>query len=283
MAAEYTPQYRPLDSSRSPRFTGPRTFMRLPHVETVDGVDVAVFGIPTDDAVSNRSGARLGPAAIRDASVLLRPYNPELGVDISHTLSVVDYSDAPTVPGFHLETLDRIEGHLSGYLRPVSYRSRWVATTRSRSASFAPSLPSTVRLRSSILTPTATYGIEYYGARYFHGTVFRRAAEEGLIVPECSIQAGMRGSTYGKADDELPQSLGFDAIPWRDMHQLSPREFGDHVRARVRRASRVPDVRHRLRGSGVCARHWHARGRWSDERSGAQLSACIERNRLSGV
>jgi len=50
------PHYRPADSSRTPRFTGPRTFMRLPHVTDLDGVDVAVVGIPTDDAVSFRSG-----------------------------------------------------------------------------------------------------------------------------------------------------------------------------------------------------------------------------------
>ena len=74
-----TMHHRPADSSQTPRFTGPRTFMRLPHVTDLDGVDVAVVGVPTDDAVSFKSGARFGPEAIRSASVLLRPYNPRLG------------------------------------------------------------------------------------------------------------------------------------------------------------------------------------------------------------
>ena len=53
-------RYGPADSSKTPRFTGVRTFMRLPFVETLDDVDVAVIGVPIDDAVSFKSGARLG-------------------------------------------------------------------------------------------------------------------------------------------------------------------------------------------------------------------------------
>ena len=89
--------------------------MRLPHVETLEDVDVAVIGIPTDDAVSFKSGARFGPEAIRSASALLRPYNPRLRVDVTEQLSMVDYGDAPTVPGYHEQTLRLIQE----YLEPV--------------------------------------------------------------------------------------------------------------------------------------------------------------------
>ncbi len=91
-----------------PRFSGPRTFMRLPHLQTLADVDVAVIGIPTDDAVSFKSGARHGPEGIRGASALLRPFNPHLAVDVVERLSMVDYGDAPTVPGYHEQTLERI-------------------------------------------------------------------------------------------------------------------------------------------------------------------------------
>ena len=37
---------------------------------------------------------------------------------------------------------------------------------------------------------------QYYGERYFHGTPFKRALEEGLIDPHRSLLAGMRGSLY---------------------------------------------------------------------------------------
>ena len=111
-------RYGPADSSQTPRFTGARTFMRLPSVETTQDVDVAVIGIPTDDAVSYKSGARFGPEGIRSASALLRPYNPLLRVDVTEHLSMVDYGDSPTVPGYHEETLHRIED----YLAPVHDR-----------------------------------------------------------------------------------------------------------------------------------------------------------------
>ena len=72
-------RYGPADSSKTPRFTGVRTFMRLPFVETLEDVDVAVIGVPTDDAVSFKSGARFGPEAIRSASALLRPTTSACG------------------------------------------------------------------------------------------------------------------------------------------------------------------------------------------------------------
>ena len=71
-SSSQAPRYGPADSSLTPRFSGPRTFMRLPLVESFEDVDAAVIGVPTDDAVSFRSGARFGPAwlAVAAATVL---------------------------------------------------------------------------------------------------------------------------------------------------------------------------------------------------------------------
>ena len=76
------PRYGPPNAFETPRFSGPRTFMRLPHVRDLVDVDVAVVGIPTDGAVVYRSGARFGPEGIRSVSVTLRNYNRMLGVDV---------------------------------------------------------------------------------------------------------------------------------------------------------------------------------------------------------
>ena len=59
-----------------PRYTGVRTFARLPHTQELDGVDVAVVGVPFDTATSYRPGARFGPEAIRsglDAAAAVPP------------------------------------------------------------------------------------------------------------------------------------------------------------------------------------------------------------------
>ena len=53
-----------------PRYTGVRTFARLPHTRELEGVDVAVIGVPFDTATSYRPGARFGPEAIRAGSTL---------------------------------------------------------------------------------------------------------------------------------------------------------------------------------------------------------------------
>jgi agmatinase len=207
--------------------------MRLPLRDSLEDVDVAMIGIPTDDAVSFRSGARFGPEGVRSASVLLRPYNPGLHVDVTEHLSMIDFGDAPTVPGYHEETLRRIQAHLepvhAAGVTPICMggdHSMVLAELRAAAAAHGP-------LALVHLDAHADVWDAYYGARYFHGTIFRRAAEEGLVDPGASVQAGMRGTLYG-ADDELePGRLGYEAIPWAELETLSPQEYGDRVRARV--------------------------------------------------
>src|SRR5437764_14409379 len=84
---------------KAPRFTGIGSFMRLPQVGDMTGVDAAVVGIPFDTGVSYRIGGRFGPAAIREASRLLRPYHVEHEIEIFDHLSVVDAGDLAEVPG----------------------------------------------------------------------------------------------------------------------------------------------------------------------------------------
>jgi agmatinase len=225
--------FKPADSSLTPRFTGPRTFMRLPHVETTNGVDLAVVGIPTDDAVSFKSGARFGPEAIRSASVLLRPYNPNLKVNVVDVLSMVDYGDSPTVPGYHVDSLARIESylrplHAAGVIPLCLGGDHSIALAELRAAAAVHGKLALVHLDAH-----ADVWDAYFGARYFHGTIFRRAVEENLVDPLRSVQAGMRGTLYGAADEEEPSRLGYLAIPWEEMEAMSPGEYGDCVRARV--------------------------------------------------
>ena len=80
MSGSGAPRYFPEDSLQSPRFTGPSTFARLPHVRTLEDVDLAIVGVPFDTGVTYRVGGRFGPNAVRAASVMLRPYNANLDV-----------------------------------------------------------------------------------------------------------------------------------------------------------------------------------------------------------
>ena len=101
--------FTPANSMESPRFTGVRTFARLPNVTELTDVDLAVVGLPFDTGVTYRVGARFGPEAVRSASVMLRAYNPELKVKPFEVLSCVDYGDATVYPGFIHESYESID------------------------------------------------------------------------------------------------------------------------------------------------------------------------------
>lgn len=83
--------------------------MRLPNIATTDDVDFVVAGAPFDTGESFRVGARFGPQAIRDASILLRPYNPNHDINVFDFLSGVDYGDFSVVPGFSGVSMEEME------------------------------------------------------------------------------------------------------------------------------------------------------------------------------
>lgn len=225
--------HRPQDSMAAPRFaSGPRTFMRLPHLRTLTDVDLAVVGVPTDPAVSFRSGARFGPEAIRSASILLRDHNPLLDVDVTRVLSMVDYGDAPIVPGYHEETLMRVQRflepfHAAGVVPLVlgGDHSLTIAELRAAAAAHGPLALVHIDAHGDVLD-------DYYGVAHFHGTVFRRAAEEGLVDPAASVQAGMRGTQHPD-DIDAAQRLGYRVVGWEELHELPPAAFAEIVRERV--------------------------------------------------
>jgi len=74
---------------------------------------------------------------------------------------------------------------------------------------------------------------EYFGKKFNHGTVFRRAIEEGLLIPENSIQVGMRGSLYDQGDLEASRELGFDLLTTDAVRKLGVEETIARVRGRV--------------------------------------------------
>src|SRR5215831_14142259 len=101
--------YRPIDAMAHPRFSGIRTFMRLPYVTDLDGVDFAVVGVPFDTGATYRVGARFGPEGIRNQSMLLRPYNPALQIPIFDICAGVDYGDLSVTPGYLPESHKQIK------------------------------------------------------------------------------------------------------------------------------------------------------------------------------
>jgi agmatinase len=226
-------RYEPANSFETPRFSGVRTFMRLPNVQDLKNSDAAIVGAPFDTGATFRAGARFGPEAIRSASHLLRRYNPSQDVSIFDHLSVIDYGDVPVVPGYVEASYERMEEglepiHRAGVVPVVLGGDHSIALPELRAAAAVHGPLALVQFDSHPDTWDA-----YFGEKHTHGTPFRRAVEEGLLRPERSIQVGMRGSIYDEGDWNAAREMGFDLVPTDAVRKVGVRETIGRIRERV--------------------------------------------------
>jgi agmatinase len=164
---------------------------------------------------------------------MLRNYNPLLGVDVVEKLSLVDYGDVPTVPGSTAESLARSAAALEEVARAG-------VTTLCLGGDHTVLLAE-LRALAAVHGPLALVQLdahhdlwdEYFGQKLFHGSVVRRAVEEGLIDPARSIQAGLRGSLTEAGDAGLPAQFGIDALSYEELAAIGPAGFSNRVRERV--------------------------------------------------
>lgn len=194
-----------------PTYGGITSFMRRKYVTKLDGVDVAVLGVPFDTATSNRPGARFGPRAIRNASSIMaweKPYG--MAFDPFDKLAVADIGDcffdygkpsgAPaaiearaaevidagsallTLGGDHFITYPLLRAHARKYGAPLSL------------------------LHFDAHSDTWSDEMD----RVDHGTMFYRAVKQGIVDPESSMQIGLR--------TENPDTLGFNIIDAPQVH-----------------------------------------------------------------
>ncbi|MHB8731279.1 MAG: agmatinase [bacterium] len=222
-------------ATQSPRFSGIRTFMRLPWTGDLKqaGAQVAIMGIPFDTAASFRTGARFGPSAIRDISVLLRPSNQFHRINALETVRVVDRGDVAVVPGDIARTYANIEAEWTDCAAagaiPIGLggdHSVTLGELRALARRHGPL--ALVQFDSH----TDTWD-NYWGVRYTHGTGFRRACEEGLLDTARSIQVGLRGSEYAPGDLDENRRLGFEVLLAPDLLTMSPAEVAAAIRRRV--------------------------------------------------
>ncbi|MET9000910.1 agmatinase [Amycolatopsis sp. Hca4] len=227
------PNIGPLDSSRVPRFAGFATFARLPRIDQVERADVAVVGVPFDSGVSYRPGARFGPAAVREASRLLRPYHPELDVSPFEEKQVVDAGDIAVNPfniGEAIETLQQeAEALQADGTRLVTVGGdHTIALPLLRAAAKKHGPVALLHFDAHLDTWDT-----YFGEPYTHGTPFRRASEEGILDTSALSHVGTRGPLYGKRDLEEDRRLGFGIVTSGDVMRRGVAETVDALRQRI--------------------------------------------------
>ncbi|MFE7213977.1 agmatinase [Streptomyces sp. NPDC057611] len=224
-----------LEATVVPRFAGLGTFARIPSIEAVPDYDVAVLGVPFDGGTSYRPGARFGPMGIRQASRHLRPrFHVELDTAPLEAVQVVDAGDVPCTP----YSIDEAMGQIEGFAREVvGRRDRRVVTLGGDHTVALPMLRAARDKHGPIALIHFDAHLDtwdtYFKAPITHGTVFRRAFEEGLLVEDKSIHVGIRGPIYDQLDLVDDASFGFRVIRAGDLDVLGIDGAVDVVRQRV--------------------------------------------------
>ena len=210
-----------------PDYAGLLTFAGVPYTQDaahLAGVDVAIVGAPTDDLVSDRPGTRFGPRAIRAAS---SPSGPELetSVDAISELRVVDFGDAPVLPGDPVRTHTAIEATVAQVLAagaiPVIIggdHSISEPDVRACAAAYGP---------VGLVHFDTHTGTEVFGVELSHGTIMRRLVEAGHVDPRRYAQVGLRG--YWPGDEKFAWQSE-QGITSHFMHHVRDLGIGEVVR-----------------------------------------------------
>ena len=223
----------PMDASRTPRFAGPPTFALLPRRDEVSRCDVAVVGIPFDSGTSYRPGARFGPAAVRQGSRLLRPWNPGLEVAPFGVQQVADAGDIACNPFDITEAVGQIETAAAALLGDAG---RLLAIGGDHTIAYP-----LLRVTRQRFGPVALVHFDahldtwqtYFGAPLTHGTPFRRAAEDGLFLDGHSMHIGIRGPLYAPTDLTEDAELGFKIVTAMDVGRRGVDDVAAAIRERA--------------------------------------------------
>jgi len=204
---------QPLSGNDMPRFGGIASMFRLPVQNNAHGLDVALVGVPLDIGTSNRTGSRYGPREIRSESVLVRPYGMATRAAPFDSFQVADVGDV-ALNTYSLEkSVHIIEQHFDGLLCGG-------AKTVAMGGDHTIALP-ILRAQNKVHGKMALVHVDahadtndsMFGERITHGTIFRRAIEEGLVDPAHMFQIGLRATGYAAEDFDWARERGVRVVP----------------------------------------------------------------------
>ena len=204
---------QPLGGNEMPRYAGPGTMFRLPQQANANGLDVAIAGVGLDIGTSNRTGTRFGPRQIRNESAMVRPFCMATGAAPFDSFQIADVGDVALNSFDLLKSIDIIEAFYDNILehgaKPATVGGDHTIT-----------LP-ILRAINKIHGPVAMVHVDahadindhQFGERIAHGTIFRRAIEEGLIDPHKMVQIGLRTTGYSADDFDWSRDRGVRVVP----------------------------------------------------------------------
>ena len=187
-------QVRRPDGQRTLPYSGVPTFLDLPYAESAAGLDIAAVGIPMDLGVSNRTGARFGPRAVRTIE-RIGPYHPTFRGVPQGGIRAADIGDVPFRSRYSLEqSLEDIEKFYSA-LRAQGIRPLSVGGDHSVTYPILKALGKDRPLALVHIDAHCDTMGAYDGSKFHHGGPFRLAVLDGALDPERTIQIGIRGAS----------------------------------------------------------------------------------------
>ena len=224
---------QPLGGNEMPRYSGPGTMFRLPSQDTAAGLDIAIAGVGLDIGTSNRTGTRFGPRQIRNESVMVRPYCMATGAAPFDSFQVADIGDVALNSFNLLKSIDIIEAFFDAVLaqgaKPATVGGDHTIT-----------LP-ILRAINKVHGPVAMVHVDahadindrMFGEKIAHGTIFRRAIEEGLIEPRRMVQIGLRTTGYSAEDFDWSRDQGVRVVTAEECWYRSLAPLMDEVRQQI--------------------------------------------------
>ena len=212
-------------AATDPTHAGALSFMRRKYTKSLEGVDVAVWGIPFDAAVSNRPGARFGPQAIRRASAIFDndPQYP-FDRDLFEDMAVIDYGDCLLDYGNHQKTPATIEREATKILKSGAF----LVTLGGDHYVTWPLLKAHAAKHGKLaLIQFDAHQDTWYddGKRIDHGSFVGRAVRDGVIDPAHSIQIGIR--------THAPEDCGIEMIYGEEVENMKAVKIADAIYKRV--------------------------------------------------
>jgi agmatinase len=225
----HLPHPEPIDALEHARSGGIATFMRLPHIHDAEELEIALVGIPFDGGTTYRPGTRFGPRHVREQSVLIRPWNPELKINPFAKYRIADYGDFSVNPLSIQDTFRRVEEQME----PLTKAGTRCAAVGGDHSLSLPLLRATAKKYGpvAVIQFDAHNDLwdEYFGCKLSHGTPFRRAIEEGLIREQSFLQVGLRGQVYSADDFEFAKKHKVGMITAEEFHAHGMKVFREKL------------------------------------------------------
>ncbi|GGH40020.1 agmatinase [Cribrihabitans marinus] len=212
-----------------PRYSEIATFMRCPHKPDLKDVDIAIVGIPFDEATGTRPGARFGPRALRDASIMTRQIHHVTRFNPYDSCRVADGGDIRfnhihNVEGCHTDITSYVAGLVERGITPLFAGGDHSVTYPIVRAIGAERPVAIVHFDAH----SDTVG-EVRGSKFHHGCPFYLGVEEGFMVPEKIIQIGIRGTQNFADQWDYPKDKGFRVVFIEEVYELGIQGVIDEI------------------------------------------------------